>query len=226
MKSFFYEGRDGGSIPSSLTITTEQFMSIQDLPSSTDFYYMGIEHIMLGYDGIMDLYYPLIEFMEHGEPDDEVEFWENARLKLLVLTGLIHEGFDFLLKAKICDVNPLLLIKNEPGELKKKKSFSDCLTHNSSDLPNLVNAFCLEPLDPKFLELFESGRKRRNKIRHTYDMNLMVQAKDIVKETLEMFQLISHKKWVDVRLEDAEEDEILNLYAVEVDFCSAQRISG
>jgi len=193
-------------------------MPIQDIPNSSEFFYMGVEHIMIGYDGIIELSDPLIKYMEYEDPEGEVEFWESARLKLLVYTGLIHEGFDFILKSKICDVNPLLLIKNNPKELRNKKSFSDCLTHNSSDLPDIVNSFCTKPLDKRFLELFELGRNRRNKIRHSVDKNLKVQAEEIIKETLEMFSFVSPKKWVEVRLQYAEEDEVLNLYAAEIDF--------
>lgn len=195
-------------------------MAITDLPSSEDFYSMGVEHIMIGYDGILDLYHPLLNYMEYdnSQKEDQEEFWDSARLKVLVLTGLIHEGFDFILKSKICEVNPLLLIKNDPKELKGNKKFSECFTHNSSDLPIIVNAFCPNPLNAKFIELFEAGRKRRNKIRHTFDKDLQAQAEKIIIETLEMFSLISNEKWTKIRLKYVESDEVLRLYSADVDF--------
>lgn len=193
-------------------------MAIKDIPSSNDFRKMGIEHIMIGYDGVLKFLTPLHEndddygVTEPEKMDHIQEYWEDARLSLLVHTGLIHEGIDFILKGLISNVSPYLLIKNDPSEIKKKEYFSELLTHDSKALPLLVNTYCESRVDDKFLRMFENSRKRRNKIRHTYDGSLKVQAEDIIKETLQMVNYLLNEKWMNLRCDYYNREAFLTLY--------------
>lgn len=198
-------------------------MQIKDIPTSNDYFLMGVEHLMIGYNEIIEFLNILIQHKESkdyfnmGDPVSDAKdissYFNNARLNLLVHTGLIHEGIDLILKSKITEVSPYLLIRSDPNDIKGKVYYSDLLTQDSKSLPVIHDKFCSNPLDSNFVTLFEKSRTRRNKIRHTYDVSLTVEAKDVIIETLNMFMSLQKTKWMENRYQYSNREAILDLYS-------------
>lgn len=193
---------------------------IIDLPSSDDFQSEGIEYAMMAYSNVFDLFRILEEFPPDEEGGTEEEYWHGARLKLRNSASLLHQGIDFLLKEKICKVSPFLLIDTSPERFPKPNgadniAFSDLFTHDSSKLPKIYKTACSPPLNDEFLTLYERSRTRRNKIMHTIDKTLVVEAKIVIKESIELIQHLVKGKWVDLRrnfLEESPENKLHDSY--------------
>lgn len=183
---------------------------IIDLPSYDDFQSEGIGYAMMAYSNVFNLIRVLEEFPPTDEGGTEEEFWNGARGRLRNSANLLHQGIDFLLKANICKVSPFLLIDTSPDKIPKPNksgniAFSDIYTHDSSKLPKIYNTVCSTPLIDDFMNLYERSRTRRNKIMHTVDKTLVVEAKTVIKESIELIKYLVNDKWVDLRREFLEE---------------------
>ena len=179
---------------------------ITDILTKEDFYSSGIDYAMMAYTNVLDMVL-LLEELNFDENDEEVkEYWESARGKLKSSASLLHQGIDFLLKSRIAEVSPFLLIENNPEKFPKlnsggKVAYSEFHTQDSSKLPKIHNTFCSTPLTARFTELYESSRTRRNKIMHTIDNRLSIAAKDILRESIELILNFTNENWVELRHE-------------------------
>lgn len=190
---------------------------IKNIPSAQDFHDAGVEFSMMAYSTILDL---LVVFEEYSHLDDEEmleDYWDSSKGKLKNAATLLHQGIDFLLKSKICEVSPFLLIDNSPEKIPKKNSnneieYSDFFTHDASKLPKIYDAYCSPKLSDRFRQMYEDSRQRRNKIIHTIDGNLGLEVKKIILEAVELIQYFLSKDWVGFRREFLESSPEYHLH--------------
>lgn len=183
---------------------------ITDIPTKEDFYSSGMDYAMMAYTNILDMVLLLEEFSYDSDDAEAKEYWESGRGKLKSSASLLHQGIDFLLKSKVAEISPLLLIENNPDRFPKldrngKVAYSEFYTQDSAKLPKIYNTFCSPPLSDRFLELYNRSRTRRNKIMHTIDNRLSIQFKEIVRESIELILNFSQDSWVDLRQEFLDE---------------------
>ncbi len=177
---------------------------IVDIPTSEDFKEAGLHLLHSAWEQVFDLFTEFDEFAHYIEeaseedPDQEDEaarYWEAAKQNLTISYSTVHQAVEFLLKAKIAEVSPFLLLGGSPstwpsGCDSHDRPFSDFRMINSEDLIKVVNTVHPEKLSPNFQTWFHELRTNRNKIMHTVDRRLSFSPDDIIPlilETSEMF---------------------------------------
>ena len=94
---------------------------IIDIPTANDFQHAGIEFINLAMDQVFSLYDNIenSELEEWGDCDEIESYWKSAQRTLSNALTLVQQGIEFLLKGRIVNVSPFLLISGEPRTSKK-----------------------------------------------------------------------------------------------------------
>lgn len=100
------------------------------------------------------------------------ELWAYNQIVLRTAIVLIHQGAEGLMKSKICEVSPLLIIDKRRSEWKtlpnsSDESFADMYTIGGDDLIRTFYA-CIDvqTIGLDYLNHFEEIRVKRNKIIH------------------------------------------------------------
>lgn len=200
---------------------------IVDVPSSEDFRNSGIAYLNLAWEAVLDEGVDVDpKRLAHPPgPEDEVDDmkadWDAVNLKytrihdralapmirrrLAVAITLLQQGTEFLLKAKIAAVSPLLLIAGGVREWPKGCDKSDIpfaafRTLDAQDLPRLHDAVTSARLSDTFRQSYDAARMLRNTIVHTVDKKLSKTAKDVLVSLLETTEaLIAPQGWLPVR---------------------------
>lgn len=189
---------------------------VEDIPTSKDYFNIGFEYSMIAYANILGMIHLLEDYhyITDEEPDEFEEFidetikeyWENSKTQLMNAASLLHQGIDFLIKSKICEISPFLLLKNDPDKYpkiksKKKVYFSDFYTQEAVKLIKIYNTFSDTKFSDDFTELYEKSRTRRNKIMHTVDTKLNLESENLLKEAIELIRYFMKSDWVEFRRE-------------------------
>lgn len=164
---------------------------IVDIPSSDDFQAIGIQLLNTAWDTAASLLLDINE-AEHFDVDtDEIEdaYWSAARMQLSSALSIAQQGSEFLLKAKIAEISPYLLLGTQPREWpkecsKKDTPFSSFRTIDAQDLIKVHNTVQLKKVPDEFIAEFEKLRQQRNSIMHSIDKNLSVHVKDLMMAIL------------------------------------------
>lgn len=119
--------------------------------------------------------------------------------------GLFNE---LSLKAKVCSVSPYLLLIGNDAKISKKSAdldFSDLRTVDAFELPNIVNAFCSEPLDDNFIQVYHKYRSLRNKIAHLGFTEASFSADALLREMVFLYAKLWGQDWLANKLRYEEE---------------------
>ncbi len=133
------------------------------------------------------------------------EYWRVAQQELATAVALAQQGTEFLLKGKIAQVSPFLLISGDPGEWpsgcdRVDISFADFKTIDAQDLIRAHDTLCAPRLSDQFKERFEQLRRLRNSVMHTVDRRLRFTTQDGVLAILEMVEaMIGPNAWLGLR---------------------------
>jgi hypothetical protein len=133
------------------------------------------------------------------------EYWEAAQEPLAIAITLLHQGCEFLVKGKICQVSPYLLLSQNPNKwpsdcAKKDVSFSDYRTIDAQDLSKVANTVCKDRLPDQFVTLFDSIRRDRNKLIHTAKSGVILTPYKILKDILNIYSnLFKSSDWLKQR---------------------------
>lgn len=137
--------------------------------------------------------------------DEENEEYRNAaEPEMATAFTLVQQGAEFLLKSKIAEVSPWLLIRGEPKEWPKPKggedlSFSAFRTLDAHDLIRVCNTLLPSPIPDEFVTSFNKNRDTRNTIMHSVAV-IETSAQDIIQYVLLVSEiLIGPKKWPEKR---------------------------
>lgn len=180
---------------------------MQNIPDPNDYFKLGEEYLMLAFSGICGLINK-IEDLDSIDYLDEEDFIEKLRTKMFNFASLIHQGQDFILKAKICEISPYLLFENNPDKYPKNvDDFSLFHTHDSSKLIKILKTFATNPISNDFENCFEKCRLRRNKLMHSLNLNLQIELTELLKDILLTNYEIIQKPWLELRNEYIEYNE-------------------
>lgn len=180
---------------------------ITDIPTSNDFQQAGIDFINLGMDHLFTLFieFEQSDLHEWGDPEDITSYWSAAQRTLSNVLALVQQGIEFLLKGRIVNISPYLLISGEPREWprnceERNIAYSEFRTVDAQDLIRLHDTVCQTRLSQTFKSHYEELRRRRNTIMHTIDHSLEIDARAIILYSLEaVHELIGPFRWIALR---------------------------
>ncbi len=181
---------------------------IKDIPSAEEFEDVGLSCINDAWEVAIEYIIELEEWFEYAEKaDDEMAeaFWKSAKSKLARAQATLQQGVEFLIKARIVDVSPFLLILNTPNQFPKSSekqdiSFADFRTIDAQDLIKVHDTFSASKFDNNFKSEFEKLRRFRNSTMHTVDKKAEVEAIEIISKVLSMYKFFyPRKSWMEQR---------------------------
>jgi hypothetical protein len=196
---------------------------ITDIPSHTDFSKTALSLLNLAWESALELAVSLDEAKKCAsgiiEDDSEIpeedsipedEYWAACQTQLATSISLVQQAAEFLLKSRIAEVSPFLLIggtpKAWPKECNKRDlSFADFFMIEAQELVKAHDTVVKVRLPEGVEKLFEEMRRLRNGIMHTVDERLTVEVKQVALAILEISDwFIGPKKWVGIRREHIE----------------------
>jgi hypothetical protein len=176
---------------------------ITDVPTEIDFQQAGVGFLNLAWDAAYELVIYTRHFREFDYwGDEEKEFWQSAQGNLATALALTQQGIELLLKARIAQVSPFLLLDSGwcKGHDKTDVSFSDFRTIDSQDLIRAHDTVQSNRLPDDFKRRVGELRTRRNAIFHTVDKRLQFTATDVLSAILDaVHNLIGPHRWTSLR---------------------------
>jgi hypothetical protein len=182
---------------------------IIEIPDKFDFLQSGLSMLNLAWDAIASLYldYEYVENEEWDEEDGDVkqEFWKAAQHPISVALALSQQGIELLLKSRIAEISPFLLLSGSPrdwpsGCNEKDTSFADFRTIEAHELIRAHDAVVAERLSESFKMQFERLRRLRNVIFHGVAKRSRPAAEDVFKIILEAVDnLYQPRSWFALR---------------------------
>lgn len=188
---------------------------IRDVPTAKDFLVSGSGFLNLAWDSTLSLAINLDDAREWGNITGRVSdrYWRAAQRPLATAIALAQQGIEFLLKAKIAEVSPFLLVAGSPREWprgcdQQDVSFADFRTIDAQDLVRAHDTVSPQRLSEVFKGRLNELRRMRNTIMHTVDRRLRVTPAEVILAILEASDsLIQPMGWVQIRRAHLEKDE-------------------
>jgi hypothetical protein len=124
--------------------------------------------------------------------------------KLATSISLVQQGAEFLLKARIAEISPFLLISGDPSEWPHKcdkddTSFADFKTIDAQELIRVYNTIHSQKLSDDFIAQYDKLRRLRNTIMHTVSQ-IQITFVDVLTTTLEVNHVLGKPgKWIATR---------------------------
>ena len=186
---------------------------ITDIPNPIDYYSSGRELLNVSWNNAAELLRDLDDSKEWGlvEEDVSTEYWNAARRTLTASLAIAQQGAEFMLKGRIAEISPFLLIGDPPSKWPSSKaasglSFYDLRTIDAQDLIKVLETFSACPPADEFRETFEQMRRKRNRIMHSADKSLKVDAIELIEAVLTIHvEFFPNESWPKVRLSYIEE---------------------
>lgn len=184
-----------------------------DIPTADDFFKSGKELLDFSWDVVAKLLIDIDQAEYYGVDPEEISdsYWTAAKRRLTTALSITQQGVEFVLKGKIAQVSPYLLIVDSPSKWPSpydgnNVSFSDFRTIDSQDLIRVIDTFSESPMPDKFVDQFHQLRDKRNRIMHSVDKQLTVNVTEVVDSLLFMHKaLFPNENWPSVRLSFLEE---------------------
>jgi len=182
---------------------------ILDIPTSADFEEQGMTLLNLAWDSVTQLLFDHQALAKWaGDPvDGEAELYIKASQKPLgIATVLLQQGSEFLVKAAIAKISPLLLIAGNSQSWPKRCdstdiAFSMFKTPDAEDLIRIHNTVAPKRFSEAFTQQFGKLRRIRNTVFHTIDRNLRFTEKDILSAILTVTtELQGPANWMENRV--------------------------
>jgi len=179
-----------------------------DIPTANDFFISGKELFDFSWEIVAKLLGDIDDAEYYGENSEEVSdsYWAAAKRRLTTALSITQQGVELILKGKIAEISPYLLIVDPPSKWPspydgKAVSFLDFRTVDAQDLIRVIDTFADEPMPSDFVEQFHQLREKRNRIMHSVDKKLVVNVTEVVESLLFMHKsLFPEENWASVRL--------------------------
>lgn len=181
---------------------------VTDIPTPSDFRSYGLRYMNLGWGMALDVVLDFGETEDWGydvEPEIKADFWKAAEPEFATALTLIEQGVEFLIKARIAETSPWLLLSRNPDGWprrcdKENVEFSSFHTLDAQDLLKVHDTFAPKRFPEEFANAFNALRKKRNAMMHTVNLKLRASAVEIVQNVLLSAEhLIGPRKWPEER---------------------------
>lgn len=180
---------------------------IADIPSSQDFIDSGVELFDFAWDTVAVLWTNLAEAEDWGVDPNEVsaEYWAAAKRRLTTALAMTQQGVEFILKGKIAEISPYLLLAEGPSKWpspydEHELNFAEFKTVDAQDLIRLHDTVQKERLSSAFVDQFNTLRSKRNTISHSVDKKLQVHTNEVIETILSLYKaLFPTRNWANVR---------------------------
>lgn len=191
-----------------------------DVPSPEDFRSYGLRYVNLGWGMALEVILDYSNAKNWGfdfEPEVEEGFWKSAEPEFSTALTLIEQGIEFLIKEKIAEISPWLLLSHGPDRWPKRSdkedvAFSSFRTLDAQDLLKVHDTFAKDRLSVEFAQAFDELRRKRNAMMHTVDLKLKATASEIIRNVLlSVDNLLGEKQWPAARhsfLEQSRDSQI------------------
>ncbi|QIM48336.1 hypothetical protein G9Q38_03675 [Pusillimonas sp. DMV24BSW_D] len=182
---------------------------ITNLPTSVDFCQSGNELLNFAWDATSNLLTEFDQADYYGFDKSEVsdKYWAAARRTLTTSLTIVQQGVELILKGKICEISPYLLLSDPPSRWPSPYEgapidFSQFRTVDAQDLVRIYDTFSTARLSEEFSERFHSLREKRNAIMHTVGAGVSVQVTEVIEAILYMHKaLFPSENWATTRRE-------------------------
>lgn len=186
-----------------------EIVMIANVPTSGDFYKTGKELLAFSWDIVAKLLVNLDEAEYYGVDASEVseDYWALSQRQLTTALAIMQQGIEFLIKGRICEISPFLLISDSPSKWPSPYTgesieFSKFRTIDAQDLIKVHDTFSSKCFDGHFTNLFNELREKRNTIMHSINKGIDVQFGEIIDALLYMHKtLFPDESWAVVRRE-------------------------
>lgn len=181
---------------------------IQNLPTPDEFYKSGKELLDFSWDiviGLLGNIQNAIDWNGLDEAEISEEYWSAARRKLTTSLSTVQQGIEIILKGKVAEVSPYILLSQSPSLWPSPNTtsieYSDFRTIDAQDLIKTHNLFCEGKLESEFLDRFNKLRKKRNILMHSPKSNMKIEVKEVIETILYMHKsLFPKENWLQERL--------------------------
>jgi hypothetical protein len=192
---------------------------ITNMPTADDFTKHGLTFLQFAWDAVFDLLLGHTDAQEWNQGVDAEEsknYWRAANKPLSIAHALAQQGAEMILKAKIAEKSPYLLISGHPKDWPKGGeeegiAFADFRTIDAQDLIRVCNTACDESLPEQFATSYKKFRNQRNALFHTVDNRLDYSAEEVVAYILNIAHLIAPREWPRLREKYLEEQPLSQL---------------
>lgn len=176
---------------------------ITDVPTADDFQQAAVGFLNLAWDAAYELVRHSFYFHEGDYwGDEEQEYWSSAQRPLATALALTQQGIELLLKARIAEVSPFLLLDSGwcRGHDKTDTPYSDFRTIDFQDLIRAHDSVQSDRLPDDFKNRVNALRKVRNSVFHTVDKRLRLTATDVLFAILDAVHYLVHpQQWIAIR---------------------------
>ncbi len=184
---------------------------IVEIPTSEEFYTSGKELLDFAWDTVAELLIDLDGLEDCGVDSHEAEeisdaYWKSAKRHLTTALSITQQGVEFIIKGKIADISPFILIAGDPGKWPAPQKGCDNLKYSqfrmidAQDLIKVHNIVSENPLSEDFRSCFDDLRKKRNSIMHSIDKSLNIPVREVIDSILFVHKsLFPNETWGQVR---------------------------
>lgn len=183
---------------------------IIEIPNKSDFFQSGLSILNLAWGAVAAFYIDL-EYSELEEWDEDgamtEDYWQAAQQPISIALALAQQGIELLLKGRISEISPFLLLAGNPRDWPascsdKDTPFADFRTIEAHELIRCHDTVIADRLTESFKTQFERLRRLRNIIFHSVDKKSRPTAEDVFRVILESIDCLYHPKgWVRIRRE-------------------------
>jgi hypothetical protein len=182
---------------------------IVEIPTSEEFYTSGKELLDFAWDTVAELLIDLDGLEDCGvDSHEEIldAYWKSAKRRLTTALSITQQGVEFIIKGRIVDISPFILIAGDPGRWPSPKTGCDDLKYSqfrmidAQDLIKVHNTVSENPLSEEFRTCFEDLRRKRNSIMHSIDESLNIPVLEVIDSILFVHKsLFPNETWGQVR---------------------------
>lgn len=185
---------------------------IVDVPSCDGLSETGLGWLNLAWEGAIESLSAFSELREYYEehldqkiePEKQQAFWKAQRFKINNSITLHQQALELLLKARIAQIDPFLLIATDwtkaKTSAKGEVSFLDLPTIPAGQLCRAIAIVESAPLPSDFISHFDEMRKERNKIVHLHADTMQAEVTRVLSDVLKSYSLLfPESNWLSCR---------------------------
>lgn len=186
---------------------------ITNLPTQESLNNVALRTYFRAWNSLVEIWTDFSCFFGHGFDvktatqewrDEWHEYLGEAQSDLQSICALLQQSTELALKARVCAVNPYLLLLDTGLKLSaapKQIDFSELRTLDAVDLPGAVNTLTDRPVSDDFIGKYTELRSLRNKITHLGEASSSFSPEEVMRlAVLFYLNLWPERKWLADRM--------------------------